>query len=281
MVLLDYIKDFENKSSRERGRQVKTILQMLGIAPIMQVCHYPKITNIIVDFNTNPGSKRLLLSAHYDVVSGSPGANDNASGVAVLLGLCQYLKEEPAPVRIVFFDREESWLRIPVLHLGLLGSLYYVIKTNLHNVSAVYNLELVGRGDCLCIWPVKEKERNRYAVKEVEGAAEQMKIPHLTAHIPWFILSSDHLSFRLKGLVDAVSLSLLPGDQIPLWKNILARASADKILSGWRPQLPEPLSLIHSSRDNSYYIDENSLQLAFSLLRNLIMRNCQLSSSDS
>ena len=61
-------------------------------------------------------------------------------------------------MRVVFFDREEAWLRTPFFRFGLLGSLYYVWKANVQNISAVYNLEFCGWGDCLGIWPVRDQE---------------------------------------------------------------------------------------------------------------------------
>lgn len=57
----------------------------------------------------------IVIGAHYDAVPGSPGADDNASGVAVLLELGRSLSTAPArhPVWLVAFDLEE---------FGLLGS---------------------------------------------------------------------------------------------------------------------------------------------------------------
>ncbi|WP_448597684.1 M28 family peptidase [Thermoleptolyngbya sp.] len=57
----------------------------------------------------------ILIGAHYDAVPGSPGADDNASGVAVLLELGRSLSASPAchPVWLVAFDLEE---------FGMLGS---------------------------------------------------------------------------------------------------------------------------------------------------------------
>ncbi|AFY70535.1 peptidase M28 [Thalassoporum mexicanum PCC 7367] len=51
----------------------------------------------------------ILVGAHYDAVPGSPGADDNATGVAVLLELARSLNFNPAhrPVRLVAFDMEE------------------------------------------------------------------------------------------------------------------------------------------------------------------------------
>ncbi|MGI9385302.1 MAG: M28 family peptidase [Methyloligellaceae bacterium] len=51
----------------------------------------------------------LLIGAHYDTVPGSPGANDNASGVAALLEISRFIAEvEPeTTVRLVAFVNEE------------------------------------------------------------------------------------------------------------------------------------------------------------------------------
>lgn len=51
----------------------------------------------------------LLIGAHYDTVTGSPGANDNASGVSALLELSRlFASVEPAlTVRFVAFVNEE------------------------------------------------------------------------------------------------------------------------------------------------------------------------------
>ena len=142
--LIEYIRILENRDSHARGEQVLSILTSMGLEPIIQACRWPRIRNIIVDFMSGSAVKRPLFSAHYDVTQGSPGANDNASGVSVLLGLCATLKRTPRPVRIVFFDREEAWFRTPFLRLGLLGSLYYIWKTGVKDVAFMCNLEFCG-----------------------------------------------------------------------------------------------------------------------------------------
>jgi Zn-dependent M28 family amino/carboxypeptidase len=57
-----------------------------------------------------PRIQPILIGAHYDTVPGSPGADDNATGVAVLLELARALSLKPAryPVRLVAFDLEET-----------------------------------------------------------------------------------------------------------------------------------------------------------------------------
>ena len=57
-------------------------------------------------------SKVLLVGAHYDTVIGSPGADDNASGVSALLELAQTLSPQDfsVPLKLVLFDLEEAGL---------------------------------------------------------------------------------------------------------------------------------------------------------------------------
>lgn len=49
---------------------------------------------------------RIVIGAHYDTVAGSPGADDNGSGVAALLELARILPTT-APVELDFYDMEE------------------------------------------------------------------------------------------------------------------------------------------------------------------------------
>jgi aminopeptidase YwaD len=56
------------------------------------------------------GDVRLLIGAHLDTVAGSPGGNDNASGVAVLLEVARILAEAGGPppgLALVAFGAEE------------------------------------------------------------------------------------------------------------------------------------------------------------------------------
>lgn len=166
LSLLEYVRALEGKDNIARGKQVQSALESLGIESVVQQCHHPRIKNIIIDFSPSSKEKRLIFSAHYDAVRSCPGANDNASGVAVLLGLCRELKQQQVPIRVIFFDREEAWLRTPLVRLGLLGSLYYVLKNNLRNISAVYNLEFCGVGEFLAVWPVKSYEKTFLCSKQ-------------------------------------------------------------------------------------------------------------------
>ncbi len=69
-----------------------------------------KCFNLLVERRgTRQPEKIVLVGAHYDSVFGSPGANDNATGVALLLEMSRILKEESLSrtVRFVAFVNEE------------------------------------------------------------------------------------------------------------------------------------------------------------------------------
>lgn len=89
----------------------------------------------------------IIISAHYDHLGMMgevmfPGANDNASGISLLLNLVEYYKENKSKYNIIFicFGAEE---------VGLIGSKYYVENplNNLNNIKLLVNLDIVGTGE--------------------------------------------------------------------------------------------------------------------------------------
>ena len=71
----------------------------------------------------SPAEHIVLIGAHYDTVSGSPGANDNGSGVAALLEIARLLAGKPLArsVRFVAFVNEEP----PFFYTRDMGSYHY------------------------------------------------------------------------------------------------------------------------------------------------------------
>jgi Zn-dependent M28 family amino/carboxypeptidase len=69
-----------------------------------------RYNNIVVTLEgTSLREESVIIGAHYDTVSGTPGADDNASAVAVLLELCHTLKDyrPQRTLKIIFFVLEE------------------------------------------------------------------------------------------------------------------------------------------------------------------------------
>ncbi len=83
-------------------------------------------------------SPRFIIGAHFDSVPGSPGADDNASGIAALLESARLFSQSPRPgVEFVAFNLEEY---------GMIGSRAYVQKLKGQNsqVAGMLSLEMVG-----------------------------------------------------------------------------------------------------------------------------------------
>src|SRR5205814_22198 len=86
----------------------------------------------------------ILIGAHYDSVFGSPGANDNGSGVAAMLALARRFAEKTTQhtLRFVAFVNEEP----PYFLGGDMGSFVYAsrCKARGDKISAMISLETIG-----------------------------------------------------------------------------------------------------------------------------------------
>ena len=85
-----------------------------------------------------------LVGAHYDTVPGSPGADDNASGVAALLEMSRLFTQDTpaATVRFVAFVNEEQ----PYHHSEQMGSMLYAraARARGDDIRLMVSLEMLG-----------------------------------------------------------------------------------------------------------------------------------------
>jgi Zn-dependent M28 family amino/carboxypeptidase len=146
----------------------------------------------------------LVVSAHYDhlgVHDGEifNGADDNASGVAVLLGLAATLAEAPLrrPVLFAAFDAEES---------GQWGARAFVAEppAPLDHIAAAVNLDMLGRGDGGALWASGTRHTPSLRPpleRAARGAAIPLRFGHDAPDQPedW-TLSSDHAAFHTAGI---------------------------------------------------------------------------------
>jgi hypothetical protein len=140
----------------------------------------------------------LVIAAHYDHLGGMglntyfPGANDNASGTSLLLGLAKYYAANPQPYTIAFisFAGEEA---------GLIGSKYFTENPlfPLKNIRFLVNLDLQGTGDEGITVVNATEFRKEYALlNEVNDSAKLLAKINARGKAA----NSDHYWFSEKGV---------------------------------------------------------------------------------
>ncbi|MFS8797346.1 M28 family peptidase [Synechococcus sp. R70.1] len=91
---------------------------------------------------SRPGRPPILVGAHFDAAPATPGADDNASGIAVLLELARHFAADPAPspLWLVAFDLEER---------GMIGSRAYArfLRQQRQPLRLMLSLEMLGYRD--------------------------------------------------------------------------------------------------------------------------------------
>ncbi len=208
--------DLERRNARS---YITTELKKYGWKPKLQ--SFPQGINIVAErAGTDKTAGNILVGAHYDTVYQSPGADDNASGVAVVLEIARLLAQPtPRGLQLVLFDKEET---------GLLGSQAYAKKaTNIKNLRGVVVMDMVSyachTAGCqkypatLPVTPPSDKGDFLAVVGDIEhlpllnsfqtGASSQANLPAvLTIPIPLKglltpdTLRSDHAPFWYQGI---------------------------------------------------------------------------------
>lgn len=130
----------------------------------------------------------VIMGAHFDAVAGSPGANDNASGVATVLTIVEQIAEENLPfeLRIVVFGSEE---------LGLFGSQHYLnslTPDDAARVAFIVNLDTLRSGQF-------ELFGDAGLVAAAQVIASDLNIPVRRGVIP-ANSSRDHAPFKAAGI---------------------------------------------------------------------------------
>ncbi|HSK88733.1 MAG TPA: M28 family peptidase, partial [Anaerolineales bacterium] len=163
------------------------------------------IRNIVAKRSDEP--PQIIIGAHYDSrmfadndpdpgqhTSFVPGANDGASGVAVLLELARSLPDETVPVWLVFFDAEDNG-RIEGWD-WILGSREFV-KNNPIQPHAAIIVDMIGDAD-LNIY--KERNSNPDLTDEIWAVAKELG--HESKFIPEYKHSmlDDHTPFLEAGI---------------------------------------------------------------------------------
>jgi Zn-dependent M28 family amino/carboxypeptidase len=121
-------------------------LRALGLEPRFEAFEWAghQWRNVIVDLGgLKDPAEVLIFSAHLDAVVGSPGADDDGTGVSALLEAARVLRDAPLErtLRLCFFNLEE---------VGLIGSRHHasiyqeVIKAGDERCVGMVSIDMIG-----------------------------------------------------------------------------------------------------------------------------------------
>ena len=164
---------------------------------------------------TDPDAGAILVAAHYDSVDNSPGADDNATGVAAVLEVARLWGDRPTPrpLQVALFDQEEA---------GLVGSYAYAEQAeNLENLAGVIVLEMLGYA---CHTVGCQRQPDNFTVETPTDRGDFVAVVGDTEHLPLLkAFEQAHqtnppplltLPVPLKGVLTPVVLS---SDHTPFW----------------------------------------------------------------
>ena len=129
--------------------------------------------NVIARLGPLDATDRIVISAHRDSPLGSPGAYDNASGVAALFGIVERLRARRRPA-----DLAIDVIAMAGEELGFVGSRFYADDQQdrglIDGIRACINLDMVSGGERLWAWAGGDEFRARVArlVEEHPSAAK-------------------------------------------------------------------------------------------------------------
>lgn len=215
------------------------------------------VENIRIPFSAGQG--RLILGAHYDNVIGSTAANDNASGVAVLLALAGWLRSRDVHnVELVFFDREEY---------GDNGSEAYLRSIGPANIRAMLNLDMCGFGDAIILIHKGNLDNPSFGGLLDMDALTRHEI-RLVEQVPFKI--GDDEQFQCRGVPNA-TLQTLPAVQADIFAQeaLSIQQNGGRMSARMRELLdnsPVKNTCHNGPQDHIGSVSEESMQLVFQYL---------------
>lgn len=166
----------------------------------------------------NDTDKIVYVTAHYDTVEGSQGANDNASGVASIMEIANSIKDldVDCEVRFIAFGSEE---------FGLRGSSNYIYKLSDNEINrsiACFNLDMVATAytgfDELRAYTVNGN--NNIVTDALYQARKTLDIHKSDVNIELYkdsskgrieeLSRSDHVNFEEIGIPSAIFINVNP-----------------------------------------------------------------------
>ena len=204
--------EFQKIAATSDGRmtvELQTFEQQPGRYP--RIAKATKVTNVVATLRGTKSPDRVyVVSGHYDSMCSSPtdadcdapGANDDASGVAVVLEAARAMAPHPFDATIVF-------MAVAGEEQGLVGSTYFAeqAKKNGMNIEAMFTNDIVGHSsgkghDRVRVFGGETDSDSRILSRYIDDAARR----HTPKFHVWlidrrdrFLRSGDHVPFLEQG----------------------------------------------------------------------------------
>ena len=171
--------------SQEAGNRLRNLMAETNVEVTVAVQETAELSRNVIAELPGTGEGVVIVGAHYDTVPEVIGANDNASGIGVMVSVAGDSAGRPFPftLRFMAFGSEET---------GLNGSRHYVDGLSgeeLNEIEAMVNLDVVGSGEALRV------TGDRWLTNHVSEAAARDGTA-VTVSRGLRGGSSDHASFR-------------------------------------------------------------------------------------
>jgi hypothetical protein len=263
---LDTARLLAGRGNRERARLVEAALRARAWPVERRPFRTLEGAGVNLFSDVGAGPRTLILAAHHDAVPGSPGANDNAAGVGILLALGRRLHADPPRrlrVRLAFFGGEER---------AMLGSRVYARRAPLDGLVGVLSLELCGIGDALALWDVPPALEASLLVRAWVATVEEAGLRrdvdyHLAAPVPFF--GSDHRPFAERG-VPGVGLTAVPGHALEALRAFIYGGVRGLLVPPARR--PPPFTTYHTAFDRPETLEPATLARVEAVLAALCRR---------
>ena len=176
------------------------------------------LTNIIARFKVDD-PQQLLIGAHWDTrpwadedpdteKRNNPiiGANDGASGVAVILELARILKASPPPIGItlVLFDGEDMG-RSGTPKSYAQGSLAFAKDLPIEKPDEAIILDMIGDAELHIPIERNSYHQNRELVKKLWSMAEELSLDAFESRIV-YTLYDDHVPLWVEAKIPAIDI---------------------------------------------------------------------------
>ncbi|MDO8964145.1 MAG: M28 family peptidase [Coriobacteriia bacterium] len=181
---------------------VRAQLTAMGYESRIETVPLPggKDTHNVVAMKQGSGPGVVVIGAHLDSKKPSPGANDNASGVGVMLELARVMKTRPASASIEFvaFGCEETMFAGSTEHhFGSRAHAAALRSARSDDRIAMFSVDMVGVGSTFAVRTMDKGPQGMR--RELLAYAKKTKVKLTYVKDTAKTGSSDHEAFELAG----------------------------------------------------------------------------------